>query len=288
MKHTRIIGRALALAGVPEHLHSQAQNALEQARSRAQGLALHQLRARLAAKRIARALPWAAETVEDALPAYASYGVAPNWGNGVNGDNVPWAEHYQMPDGSVRQVWMLGQPRGGELPAALKEQAEADVNARRLAVVRAGGKWLKAAPCTLPLELDTNPDSLDYQCACQRNYWGHRFFSGGQGQHPRSWQARTAWLRSNGGEREAWARGQPLPEGASLYRWRGQQGRWRAEVLHQGDAWQINAQYRLAGRWQLGWRLGFEIDNAQHAHPRPGFDRRAPVTWSLRPERTKA
>ena len=108
MKHTRIIGRALALAGVPEHLHSQAQSALEQARIRAQGLTLHQLRARLAAKRIARALPWAAETVEDALPAYASYGVAPNWGNGVNGDNVPWAEHYQMPDGSVRQVWMLG------------------------------------------------------------------------------------------------------------------------------------------------------------------------------------
>ena len=284
----RVAALALRLADVPAGLHAAALACLQEARRRARGLSWHQLRARLAAKRIARALPWAAETVEDALPAYASYGVAPNWGNGANGDNVPWAEHYQMPDGSVRQVWMLGQPRGGELPAALKEQAEADVNARRLAVVRAGGKWLKAAPCTLPLELDTNPDSLDYQCACKRNYWGHRFFSGGQGLHPRSWQARTAWLRSNGGEREAWAGGQPLPEGASLSRWRGQQGRWRAEVLHQGDAWQINAQYRLAGRWQLGWRLGFEIDNAQHAHPRPGFDRRAPVTWSLRPERAKA
>ena len=277
----KVARKALQLSGVPEELHEAALSCLQEARRRARGLFVHQLRARLAAGRIARAMPWEAETVGEVLPAKANYGVVPNWGNGINGDNTPWAEHYRMPDGTVRQVWMLGKPRDGELAPTLKAEAGADVARRRAAVLAAGGKWLKDAPCTLPLELDRNPGSLDWRCAVARNYWA-------KGQHPRSVRARAAWLRRNGGEREAWARGQPLPEGASLSRWRGQQGRWRAEVLHQGDAWQINAQYRLAGRWQLGWRLGFEIDNAQHAHPRPGFDRRAPVTWSLRPERTKA
>ena len=278
--------KALRLAEVPGELHEQALSCLQEARRRAKGLTLHQLRARLAAKRIAQALPWSAETVEDALPAYASFGVAPNGGNGVNGDNVPWAEHYQMPDGTVRQVWMLGKPRGGELPPGLRERAKADVDARRAAVMAAGGQWLKAAPCTLPLELDTSPESLDYQCACARNYWGHRFFSGGAGKHPRSVEARTAWLRSNGGEREAWSRGQPVDGG--IQQWTGQRGRWSAQVLKQGGVWQVNLQLRLAGRWQLGWRLGYEIDNARNAHPRPGFDKRACLTWSMRPERGKA
>lgn len=277
--------KALRLAEVPGELHEQALDCLQEARRRAKGLTLHQLRARLAAKRIAQALPWSAETVEDALPAYASFGVAPSGGNGVNGDNVPWAEHYQMPDGSIRQVWMLGKPRGGELPPGLRERAKADVDARRAAVMAAGGQWFKAAPCTLPLELDTSPESLDYQCACARNYWGHRFFSGGAGKHPRSVEARTAWLRSNGGEREAWSRGQPVDGG--IQQWTGQRSRWTAQVLKQGDVWQVNLQMRLAGRWQIGWRLGYEIDNARNAHPRPGFDKRACLTWSMRPERSK-
>lgn len=280
--------KALRLAEVPGELHEQALSCLQEARRRAKGLTLHQLRARLAAKRIAQALPWEAETVGECLPELAHYGVAPNWGSGVNGDNVPWAEWYLMPDGSTRQLWMLGSPRGGwqGRQPDLQQQADADVNARREAILREGGKWQKNAPCTLPLERDTNPESLDYQCACARNYWGHRFFSGGAGKHPRSVEARTAWLRSNGGEREAWSRGQPVTGG--IQQWTGQRGRWTAQVLKQGDVWQVNLQLRLAGRWQLGWRLGYEIDNARHAHPRPGFDKRACLTWSVRPERGKA
>ena len=41
---------------------------------------------------------------------------------------------------------------------------------------------------------------------------------------------------------------------------------------------QSTTQLKLFGRWQLGWRLGFEVDNAIHAHPRQGFDKRACVT----------
>ena len=80
----------------------------------------------------------------------------------------------------------------------MQQEADADVNARREAILREGGKWQKNAPCTLPLERDTNPESLDWRCAVARNYWGHRFWSGGAGKHPRSVEARTAWLRSMG------------------------------------------------------------------------------------------
>ena len=192
----RVAALALRLADVPAGLHAAALACLQDARRRARGLSWHQLRARLAADRIALAMPWAAETVGEILPAKASYGVAPNWGNGLNGDNQPWAEWYAMPDGRTVQVWMLGKPRTGELPPELRERAEADVQQRRAAAVAAGGVWLKAAPCTLPLELDTNPDSLEWQTAVARNYWASDL-------HPRSVAARTAWLRRNGGEYEA-------------------------------------------------------------------------------------
>ena len=280
----QIARRALTLAQVPPSLHTAALQNMQQARDRARGLTMIKLRARLAAKRIAQQLPWEAETVGDVLPALANYGVAPNLGNGVNGDNVPWAECYRMPDGSLREVPHRGKPRAGELPAELKALAEADLTRRRAAVLAAGGVFSHNAPASGPLELNRDPASLDWQTACARNYWGGRFWSGGAGKHPRSVQARTAWLRSNGGDREAWARG--LPVDGFIDEWRGQVGVWRADVLHQSGVWLIDVR-RQFGPLLWHWRLGFEIDNARHAHPRPGFDKRAPVTWGGRPERGK-
>lgn len=166
----RVAALALRLADVPDGLHAAALACLQDARRRARGLSWHQLRARLMAHRIAQAMPWEADTVAEVLPQRASWGVVPNLGNGLNGDNQPWAEWYAMPDGRVAQVWMLGKPRDGELAPALKAEADADVARRRAAVLTAGGQWLKDAPCTLPLELDRNPDSLDWRCAVARNY----------------------------------------------------------------------------------------------------------------------
>ena len=280
-----IARRALQLAHVPEELHEAVLSCLQEARRRASGLFAHQLRARLAAGRIARQLPWEAETVEDALPQLASYGVAPNLGNGVNGDNQPWAEVYRMPDGSEREVHTFGKPRGGELPEPLRTEAERVLAQARRSLISAGGVYVRAQPTAQPQELDKDPASLSYRTACARNYWGHRFWGGAEGTHPRSVEARTAWLRSNGGEREAWNRGMPVA--GDIQRWQGQQNRWCVQVWQQGDVWQINVQFRIFGRWQLGWRLGFEIDNSIHAHSRQGFDKRACVTWGWRPERQR-
>ena len=285
MNSLKVAQLALQLSGAPEELHGDALSCLREARCRAKGLTLHQLRARLAAKRIAQAMPWSAETVEDALPAYASYGVAPNLGNGVNGDNQPWAEVYRMPDGSEREVHTFGKPRGGELPEPLRTEVERVLAQARRSLISAGGVYVRAQPTAQPQELDKDPASLSYRTACARNYWGHRFFAGGEGLHPRSVKARIAWLRSNGGEKEAWNRGMPVQ--GEIQRWQGQQNRWHAQVWQQGDVWQINVQCRIFGRWQIGWRLGFEIDNAEQAHPRPGFEKKACLTWGCRPERTK-
>ena len=79
----------------------------------------------------------------------------------------------------------FGHPRGGELPQPLKDEAARDLAARRETIVRAGGIWVKAAPATIPVELDANPDSLEYRTAIARNYWA-------KGHHPRSKRARLA------------------------------------------------------------------------------------------------
>ena len=281
----QVASHALQLAGVPKALRDQAMACLRAAKARNRGLTLHLLKARQAASRIASQLPWEAETVEDALPQLASYGVAPNLGNGVNGDNQPWAEVYRMPDGSEREVHTFGKPRGGELPEPLRTEVERVLAQARRSLIRAGGVYVRAQPTAQPQELDKDPASLSYRTACARNYWGHRFFAGGEGLHPRSVKARIAWLRSNGGEKEAWNRGMPVQ--GEIQRWQGQQNRWHAQVWQQGDVWQINVQLRLLGRWQLCWRLGFEIDNSIHAHSRQGFDKRACVTWGWRPERQR-
>lgn len=280
-----VAARALTMAAVPAHLHAEALACMAEAQQRHRGLQWHKIKARLAAKRIARALPWEADTVDEALPHLASYGVVPYYGNGVNGDNAPWAEVYLMPDGSERELTGWGLPREGAMSHPLWAPAQADILARRQAIVDAGGLWLRNAPCTTPIELDRDPESLSYRSACARNYWGHRFASGGKGMHPRSPQARTAWLRSNGGEREAYNRGRAVS--GLTQRWEGQQGHLRVVVLRQGGVWQIDVKRTLLGRVLIHWRLGYEVDNAERAHPRPGYERRACVTWGWRPERAR-
>lgn len=148
------------------------------------------------------------------------------------------------------------------------------------------GEWLRGAPTTTLQELGTDPAELEHQTACARNYWGHRFFAGAKGMHPRHWRSRLAWLRSNGGEREAWARGQVIPQDRSAtVCWLGAEGRNTAAVNQLGTVWEIVYSLRLVGRWHITWRLGFELANARTAVPMAGYPLRACVTWGCRPER---
>lgn len=278
-----VVQRALTLAGVPADLHASALACLAEAKSRARGLAWHKLKARFwHAKRLAKLLPWDAETVDQYVRSeMVSCGIVPNRGNGVNGDSTPWSSFFRMPDGREVELTGWGLPRVDALNSPLWAEVQADLAARRQAIVDAGGMWVRDAPPLTPLELDPDPSSLSYRSAVARNYWC-------PGHHPRSQKARLAWLRRNGGEREAWARGVALPDGQGIVRHAHRRGRWHAEVLHVGpNIWQVNVRLHLMGKLSLYWRCGYELDNARHAHPRPGYERRACVTWGWRPERAR-
>ena len=291
----RAARKALALAGVPQDLHASALASMALAQERHAGLLWVKAKARLwYAKKLAKAAPWAAEHVEEFAPDFAQYGLAPNLGKGLNGDNVPWVEVFAMPGGGEREMHTFGQPRNSQLPEPLRTQAEAAMAQRWADMIAAGGKWQRAEPTQTPQELGTDPAELEHQTACARNYWGHRFFAGAKGLHPRHWRSRLAWLRSNGGERQAWERGANLPAGERSA-WIGANGRRtaRAEyatgaILGGGgelDVWEIVYSVRLLGRWHITWRLGFELANSSGAAPMNGYPNRACVTWGCRPER---
>lgn len=83
----------LQAAGVPDHYHPAALEALEHARERAQGLTWAKWRVRLfKAGQIAKLLPWSAERLVDVRPDLADWDIAPMVNITAHGDNVPWVE----------------------------------------------------------------------------------------------------------------------------------------------------------------------------------------------------
>ena len=83
----------LQAAGVPDHYHPTALEALEGARERAQGLTWAKWRVRLfKAGKIARLLPWSAERLVDVRPDLADWDIAPMVNITAHGDNVPWVD----------------------------------------------------------------------------------------------------------------------------------------------------------------------------------------------------
>lgn len=83
----------LQAAGVPDHYHQTALEAMEGARERAQGLTWAKWRVRLfEAGKIARLLPWSAERLVDVRPDLADWDIAPMLNVTAHGDNVPWVE----------------------------------------------------------------------------------------------------------------------------------------------------------------------------------------------------
>lgn len=242
----------------------------------------------LLACKIAKALPWEADQVHDYFPDWAKYGIVPNYANGVNGDSQGWCEVFKMPDGSEEEVVHPGKPRHGERPADLEAQVQAYLAARRKELTDKGGVYTGLnRPSFYPQELSKDENSLEYKCAVLRNYWGGRMFSFASGTHPRSVGARVAWLRSNAGEYESYVRGRAIT--GNPEKWEYKDSNEECEIWSQpapdgSTVWQVNYKKQVLLKVWKTYRCGYEIDNAQHAWPRKGYEKRACLTWGSRPE----
>lgn len=131
--------------------------------------------------------------------------------------------------------------------------------------------------------LNSDPESDEYKLAVASNYWC-------PGEHPRSKKSRKAWYRRNAGEFRAWRMGMPVnPEKDERRAWLGIGDDFAVEVRKVGDAFLLKATTGLIPGVYLKTRIGFEVDNVvtptgvQGWYPAPGFELRAPVTWSVLP-----
>jgi len=130
--------------------------------------------------------------------------------------------------------------------------------------------------------LNPDPESDDYKAAVAACYWC-------PGHHPRSYEARVAWYKRNAGEYVAYQRGVKVEEQVKPIVWT-QDG---ITVANHGEAWQIRRDQHIALGFGLKYRLGHEIDNVfdlstgeQRWYPIPGYDLKAPVSWSILPSRS--
>lgn len=129
--------------------------------------------------------------------------------------------------------------------------------------------------------LSTDQESYEYQTAVIANYWC-------KGEHPRSKKSRKAWYRRNAGEFLAWRLGEPVDLTSGVNVWR----RDGVAVYRCGSAWQVIAKWKLLGLVPMSTRIGYEINNIwveefneQAWYPIDGYELRAPLTWSILPNR---
>lgn len=128
--------------------------------------------------------------------------------------------------------------------------------------------------------LNDDPNSVEFKEAVRSNYWK-------PGHHPRSYESRKAWYRRNGGEYEAFSRGELVGFDIKPTIWRGD----GVVVYNSGPSWIIVVKTKLIGKLVWETRIGFEIDNLwsekanqQAWYPIPGTQLRAPVTNSSIPQ----
>lgn len=127
--------------------------------------------------------------------------------------------------------------------------------------------------------LDPDPTTTNHRTAVERNYWC-------KGEHPRSAKSRKAWYRRNGGEFEAYTRGIAVAVAD------GPPEVWEndgVKVMRIKDAWFLET--KLYGF--IAVRIGYEVGNlwvknthgdwVQAWYPIPGYELRAPLTWSFIP-----
>lgn len=131
--------------------------------------------------------------------------------------------------------------------------------------------------------LNSDPESDEHKAAVTANYWL-------PGTHPRSKESRKAWYRRNAGEYKAWRLGAAIDPAKGFEIWRGTDGKNTAIAWRCCGAWLVKSSTHIIGSLYLNSRKGYEIDNvfsgdytAQMWFPIPGYQLRAPVTWSVLP-----
>lgn len=146
--------------------------------------------------------------------------------------------------------------------------------------------WVNTTRGGRPIEghwLSPEPESQDYKDAVASCYWC-------PGHHPRSYEARKAWYRRNGGAYRAYELGLEVDPSQGVKVWSGASGKLSVKVYRCGDAWQLNATRKVLGRLSVKTRIGFEITNVwnesnglQAWYPINNHALKAPVTWSVLP-----
>ena len=136
--------------------------------------------------------------------------------------------------------------------------------------------------------LSQDVTSNEYQTAVASNYWC-------KGTHPRSKKSVKAWYRRNAGEYLAWRLGAAVEPSKGFEIWRGKDGKDSAVVWRCGNAWLVKSSTHIVGSLYLNSRKGYEIDNVfsgdytpQMWFPIPGYQLRAPVTWSVLPGKAQS
>jgi len=157
------LNKALAVAGVPEHLHAEAIACLQEAEVRARGLLRHKLKVRLlCAGKIAKLLPWAAERLVDVRPDLADWDIAPMVNITAHGDNGPWDD---TPGGGrpIAGYWLNRDPASAEYQHAVagnywcKGEHPRSAKSRKAWYRRNGGElraWRLGMPVT-PADVPT-------------------------------------------------------------------------------------------------------------------------------------
>jgi hypothetical protein len=104
-----------------------------------------------------------------------------------------------------------------------------------------------------------------------------------------------AWYRRNAGEYLAWRLGAAVEPSKGFEIWRGKDGKDSAVAWRCGTAWIVKSSTHLVGPLYLNSRKGYEIDNVfsgdytpQMWWPIPGYQLRAPVTWSVLPGKAQS
>lgn len=129
--------------------------------------------------------------------------------------------------------------------------------------------------------LDADPESADYQLACQQNYWL-------PGTHPRSPEARKAWYRRNACEYQAWRNGMAIDTTLPLQEWTDN----GITVIKCGHAWQMRGTLQILGPIRWKFDVGYEVGNVfgwinerwtQSWYPLPDYELRACVCYVVYP-----